>query len=78
MTAEIVDRGFLDLRHAGYVAIVVRVDLLGPHEGLGLAFVGEVEPVPVDHRASAKQNTDPLEVGQGEIAQAAKLGDRHV
>jgi len=77
VTAQVVDRGFLDLCHARHVALVVRVDLLGSHERLGLAFVGEVEPVPVDHRSSAQQNTNALEVGQGEIGETAELRHRH-
>jgi hypothetical protein len=78
VTTEIVDRGFLDLRDAGRVTLVTRIDLLGAHERLGLTFLGEVEPVPVDHRAPAQEDADPLEIGQGEIAETAELRDRHV
>ena len=77
MPPEVVDRGLFDLLRPGRVCRVVRVDLLGPNESLGLGLVGEVQAVPVDHRASTQHDADPFEVGEGEIREAAKLGHRH-
>ena len=78
MPPQVVDRLRLDRVHARAIRGLVRVELLRDAEIPDFSVALEVQAVPVDDRVTAKDESDSLEVGEGELVESLEaIAGRH-
>src|SRR5450755_2301627 len=67
MSLQILDSRGAQLAQAAHVVSVVGVELVDPQKAIDLVAVGEIQPMPVDHRATAQEVPDRGQVTEGEV-----------
>ena len=72
---QVLDSRGAQLAQAAHVVGVVGVELVDPQKAIDLVAVGEIQPMPVDHRATAQEIPDRGQVTEGEVL-VAQLAHR--
>jgi hypothetical protein len=71
MTLHVLDRLLPQVLQAVHVQLAVRIELIYPEETINLGPIGEIQAVPVDHRAATQQVADGGHVSHREAVERA-------